>query len=304
MAKAKRGKKKTDWAKVGRWSLRTASVLLLVALAIGLTFGVDRLRTHADGHLRLASASPRGATVSFVWPGIQGRSGETWLPEADQEELIRVAERKIGEDAPLSAAPLRRVAEALGRTGWFVGEPVVRRTGAGRLRVEGDWRIPAAVVRWDGQDRLVSGSGFPMPPVYLAGRSGRPVITGVFAGPVVIGSEAFQLEWRDPGVAVGLDLVALLRSSGLADQIGGVDVAGYLDGGPIEIVSSGGNRVVWGSPVDDWTPGEPSVEEKIDRLNALVDRTGSIDAGQPRVEIHRARVEIDRSVRSPVGGGD
>ncbi len=298
---AKKKKTPTDWAKIGRWSLRTGSVLLLVGLAIGLTFGVDRLREHADGQLRLAAAENGGAGVEidFRWPVIDGRNGETWLPEADQAELTRVAQRSIEEDDPLSVEPLRSLASELSRTGWFIDEPTVRRTGVGRLLVDGAWRIPAAVVRWEGRDHLISSRAMPMPPVYVAGRSGRPFISGVFSGAVVTGPNRYQSPWPGPGVAVGLDLIAVLRSRGLLEHVAGVDVAGYLSGGPIELVSTGGNRVIWGSPVDEWQPGEPSVEEKIDRLDALVARTGSIDAGQRRVEIHRARVEIDRSV----GGG-
>ena len=85
MAKTKRNKKKQrDWAKIGRWSLRTVSVLFLLALAIGMTFGVDRLRTHADSQLRLVSESPTGVEITFVWPTLESRPGETWLPAADQ----------------------------------------------------------------------------------------------------------------------------------------------------------------------------------------------------------------------------
>ena len=88
----------------------------------------------------------------------------------------------------------------------------------------------------------------------------------------------------------------------MRSDAGGVDVAGYLNGGPIELISKDGNRVVWGAPVDEWTPGEPTVVEKVERLKQLIATSGAIDGGLPRIEIHRTYVEIDQRGRAPDGG--
>lgn len=303
MARATRGKKKKkssiEWGVIGRWTLRTGAILMLVALAFGMVFGIDRLRSHAESQLMLVSAPAGGDTpvyaIDFAWPGLEGSPGQTWMIEEDADELRRVASRAVSEDAPLSVEPLRRISEELGKTGWYVGDPSVRRVGERRVLIEGEWRIPTAVVRWEGYDHLVSDQAMPMPPVYRAGTSSQPFIEGVFSGAVVRGEARYANSWPGPGVRVGLDLIAALRDANLLGVIAGIDVSGYLDGGPIEIVSADGNRVVWGSPVDEWQPGEPSVDEKIVRLVQLVERTGSVDAGQRRIEIHRARVEIDRT---------
>lgn len=307
MAKKTRGKKKKqplDWGKIGRGALRTGSILMLVGLAIAMVFGIDRLRTHADGQLRLVSADgdSTGVEIRFNWPPVAGAAGSTWMIAEDQAELISVAQRAVIEDSPLSVAPLQRVAEALGRTGWFDGDPRVVRTGAGQMLVDGTWRLPAAVVRWRGadgvsRDYLVSDHAMSMPPVYSVGTSDYPFIEGVFSGVVFEGDARYALPWPGPGVSVGLDLIGVLRGFGLIGPVVGVDVSGYLDGGPIELVSKAGNRIVWGSPVDEWTPGEPSVDEKIARLVQLMQRTGAVDAGQRRIEIHRAQVEINRTGR-------
>jgi hypothetical protein len=300
MAKKSRRKKQPfNWHKAGRIALRTASILLLIVLAVGLTFGVDRLRTHADTHMRLAShgggGSQTGAEIRFRWPALAGNAKGTWLAIEDQQLLLSDAARAVGTDSPLSAEPLRRLSETLNDTGWFRSVPTVKRIDGGVLLVDGDWRIPAAVVRWDGRDHAVSREGYPMPPVYRVGTAPHPFIQGVFGGAVGIGPDRYATPWPGPGVSVGLDLIAALRANGLSGRFAGVDVSGYLSGGPIEIVSPDGNRIVWGSPVDEWTPGEPSVEEKMARLVQLVERTGLLDAGQRRIEIHRARVEIDRT---------
>lgn len=305
-----RGKKATrDWAGYGRIALRSASVVMLMVLAFGLVFGVGRLRTHAEGRLMLAAtrAEPdrMGAfAVSFVWPALRDRPGETWMRLEDMSRLERVAELAVATDSPLSVVPLRKVSETLSETGWFVGSPTVRRVSPGRVEVDGVWRIPAAVVRLNGTDHLVSDSAMPMPVEVPAGGLNLPFIEGVFSGAVVRGAARYANPWPGPGVRVGLDLLAALRAAGLLGEVAGVEVSGYLDGGPIELVSAAGNRIVWGSPVDEWTPGEPSVTEKIARLDQLRERTGSIDAGQRRVEIHRARVEIDRMGSGSGGIGD
>lgn len=311
MAKTTRKtKKKTkrDWAGYGRIALRGASILLLVVLAFSLVFSVDRLRTHAESRLLLAadaSASERvGAfVVEFTWPTLGGDPEKTWMRPEDMDALRRVAAYAVDSDVPLSVAPLRKISERLGGSGWFVGEPRVSRVGPGLLRVEGRWRDPSAVVRWNGFDHLVSDEAMPMPIEVPAGGLNLPYIAGVRNGADVRGPARYANPWPGPAVRVGLEIIAVLRSGGVIDEVAGVDVGSYLDGGAIELVSLDGNRVVWGAPVDDWPPGEPSTEDKIGRLKQLIARTGSIDAGQPRLELHRARVEIDRTGSQGLGGG-
>lgn len=296
--KTRRGKaKKTiDWAAIGRWAARVGTVFALVGVAFGLTFGVHELRARSSAIMRAQADAPV-VRVGFTWPPLPGSPNQTWLPEQDQEELIRVAVRAAGEVDPLSHAPLRDVSRILGRTGWFDAMPRVRVVEPGVLHVSGEWRQPAAVVRWEGRDHLISTRAMPMPPVYRAGGSNRPVILGSAHGPGEPGTPGAGLSMAWPGqdVRSALELLTILWNAGLLGQVAGVDVAGYNRGGPIEIVTTGGGRIVWGSAPDEWKPGEPSVEERVRRLRGLVDRTDRLDGGQKRIEIHRARVEIDLS---------
>jgi hypothetical protein len=298
VARAKKSQKKPkkaagaglDWRAVGHWSSRVVSVLALIALAVGMTFGVGAVRDLAAQEM-----APQGPlAVSIAWPRLPG-TNESWLPARDQEELLLVAERAAGSGDALSVAPLRAVSEALGRTGWFVAPPAVRVVEPGRLAVTGEWRQPAAVVRWRDRDHLISTRGMPMPPVYMPGGSNRPVIFGCRYGPEPVGLDASRYEQLWPGrdVAVGLELLGVLARAGLLEQVAGVDVGPHASGGALEIVTAHGTRVVWGSPPDEWKPGEPGVEERLSRLRGLLARTGRIDGGQRRIEIHRARVEID-----------
>ncbi len=288
-AARRRNRRDIDWGSVRRWAGRTGGVLLLVAGAVGLTFGVGRLRVMASE--TLADGARGGIVeVSFDWPPMLGGGGRTWLPDRDQAELIRAAERAAGEDDPLSVDPLRSISEQLSRTGWFVSAPRVRRVGPGRVRVSPEWRRPAAVVRWQGRDYLISSEGEPMPPVYRPGGGNRPVILGCREGPAGHG-----MPWPGQDVLAGLSLLKTLWRGGLIEPVAGVDVSGYNEGGPLEIVTAHSTRIVWGSAPGEWKPGEPSVEERIARLKGLIETTGRIDGGQSRIEIHRARVEIDRT---------
>jgi hypothetical protein len=284
---------KFDWAGAGRWASRVCSVLVLIGAAAGLTFGVGMLRERASAALSVGSAGGM-LEVSFAWPALSGDPGQTWLPERDQEDLILAASRAVREVDPLSSAPLRAISEQLVRTGWFAEPPTVRVIEAGVVGVLGRWRQPGAVVRWGERDYLVSMQAMPMPPVYRAGGSERPVILGVEHGPDA-GRVRFDRPWPGLDVRAGLDLLGVLSKAGLLDQVAGVDVAGYRSGGGLEIVTAGGGRIVWGSEPEGWKPGEPGVAERVDRLRKLRERTGRLDGGQRRIEIHRARVEIDLS---------
>ena len=294
MAKRKRAtrrkaRREIDWAGMRLWGGRAGAVLLLLAAAVGLTFGVGRLRAMASQ--TLASRERGGILeVSFEWPPIPGSGGKTWLPDRDQAELIRAAERAAGVDDPLSVEPIREISEELARTGWFTSAPRVRRIGPGRVVVSPEWRRPAAVVRWRDRDYLISSEGEPMPPVYRPGGGNRPVILGCREGPT--GRDG---PWPGQDVHAGLLLLKTLWRAGLIEPIAGVDVSAYYDGGALEIVTAHSTRIVWGSAPGEWKPGEPSVEERIARLKGLIETTGRIDGGQQRIEIHRARVEIDRT---------
>lgn len=282
-----------DWAGVMGWASRVCTVLVLIGAAAGLTFGVGMLRERASAALAGDVAGGVRA-VSFAWPALAGDPKQTWLPERDREDLILAASRAVREIDPLSSAPLRAISEQLARTGWFVEAPTVRLLEPGVVGVSGRWRQPGAVVRWGERDYLVSMQAMPMPPVYRAGGSERPVIFGVEHGPEA-GRVQFDRPWPGLDVRAGLDLLGVLSKGGLLDQVAGVDVAGYRAGGGLEIVTTGGGRIVWGSEPEGWKPGEPSVAERVDRLRKLRERTGRLDGGQRRIEIHRARVEIDLS---------
>lgn len=300
MAKAKRKKSGVPWGVLMRGGSRLAAVLALIGAGLGLTLGVEKVRARATDVL----ASPEGGepaalAVTFDWPALP--DGGTWLPEGDQAALVSAVRYAAGDPRPLDSVPLKRISKAIGETGWFASDPRVRVSGPGSVHVSGEWRRPAAVVRWGAgeteRDYLISDDGHRMPPEWRPGGSNQPVIVGCSRPPPsetgLLGR--YGAPWEGQDIQAGLHLLGVLATAGLRAEITGVDVGRHRSGGPLEIISRQGSRVVWGSAPDEWAEGEPSVAERVNRLRGLLSRTGRIDGGERRIEIHREHVEIDRT---------
>jgi hypothetical protein len=231
-------------------------------------------------------------------PGIVDTSGRvgaarqepdrTWLAEQFQREILETARRAAASAPdPLSNEALSRVARALGASGWFHGEPGVRRELGGRVVVEGTWRIPAAVVRVGGRDRVIDWSARPMPPEYAPGRSGLWVIEGVAEGPVrdASGQIDFTQAWPGEDVAGAVELLMLAGRQRWAGQVAGVEVATYTDTKRLALMTREGTRVVWGGRPSRPLMGESTTAAKLDKVNMLFRDFGRIDAGKPAVEV-------------------
>lgn len=237
--------------------------------------------------------------VEVMWPTLLGAApGEraTWLPVGERDRLLMIARTEMASGGALSAEPLRRTSRALWRTGWFEGEPTVTRTPEGVTTIEGEWRVPAAAVRFEGRDRLIAWGGYPLALVYPRGQSGLRVVLGAGIGP---SEESGAIDpsrpWPGEDVTAALALLELLEGEGLDDQLAAVDVGRLFHDGMLELVTTRGGRVVWGAPVGRFAPGQKSDAERLDILRELIKRTGMLDAGEDRLEIFGPRVEIDRS---------
>lgn len=213
-------------------------------------------------------------------PMPEASSETTWLPEQFQEQLISLAKSSLGEDAdPLSREPLDRVASELERTGWFVGKPGVSREPDGVLRVQGVWRLPAAVVRQGATDYLVSWDGFPMPVSYKTDQSKLPVLFGVASGvPAAAGKPSYARAWEGEEIPAALELLRLLTERPWMGQVAGIDVKDLASTKRLAIVTRRGGRVVWGGRASKPLWGEISTPSKLDRLAELHRKFGSIDA--------------------------
>lgn len=307
--KAKRSGPRIDWAQVRSYAIPSAYVIGAAAVIVGSVFGLSLVRDRAAEVLLVSAETGEIALPEVVlnWPLIDPKNPKagTWLPESDQAELLRVAQNAIGTPDPLSRRPLSAVGRALGQTGWLRSMPKVRRDDVGRIVVTAEWRRPLGVVRYGGRDHLVSWEGRLMPPVYAPGTSGQPVLLGVTGVPASPGPARYEqlLEHSDPHAASGLALLRVLVAQPYAEQVAGVDVSplalasGRVGAGMIEIVTTHGTRVVWGSAPGSFRPGEQADDVKLARLAELNRQYGRIDGRASRLEIFGSVVEIDR--RSP-----
>lgn len=263
-----------NWPGLGERSVKSASSVSLPSKAPEI---VEASKTKPGDKKKTTKKPP--ATVEPL-PVPETPSETTWLPEQFQEQLISLAKSSLGEDAdPLSREPLDRVAAALEGTGWFVGKPGVSREPEGVLRVQGVWRLPAAVVRKGVADHLVSWDGFPMPVSYKTDQARLPVLFGVASSaPAAAGKATYARAWEGEEIPAALELLRLLSERPWMGQVAGIDVKDLGSTKRLAIMTKRGGRVIWGGRASKPLWGEISTASKLDRLTELHRKFGSIDA--------------------------
>lgn len=211
----------------------------------------------------------------------------TWLPEQFQEELLDRARAALGTSPdPMSREPLLAVADAMERSGWFVGRPLVERRAGGVLLVRGTWRVPAAVIRQGSKDHLLSWEATPMPVDYKTDQSKLPAIIGVVAPvPVDTNGRDYASVWPGEEVDAAMELLRVLAVEPWYPQVAGVDVAKFRETKRLTILTRGVNgsgpagRIVWGGRASRPLVGEASTKAKLSRLAGINRSFGRLDAG-------------------------
>jgi hypothetical protein len=166
--------------------------------------------------------------------------------------------------------------EALADSGWFEAVTQVRWIGPGRVQVEADWVVPAAVVHGllDGEpkDVPVDRRGRRLPYAFDPGMA--------MALPRIVSPRVRQAprigEFWGEDVGAGISLHALMRSHPWYDQVRSVDLSnfGKADG---LVLRTDDCSIVWGLPPDSNSLGEPPAADKLYYLDALVEKYGRID---------------------------
>jgi hypothetical protein len=253
----------------GWWALlrRAGAVLVLLGVVGGAAYAVGPLESRA------AQVRADPLEVRFDWPDLAGGGGGTWMPESERFALEQIVRASVSLD-PFDGESLARGAAALAATGWFKAGPRLRRLPGGVIRVEGEFRTPAAAVRWRGRDRLVSREGRLLRLHYPEGGAGAlPVIKGTFAGPPPRedGSADYGGFWVGMDVQDALSLLTYLwRSDIVRPHVESIDVSGHDETGRLVIVTTEGARLVWGRAPGERHPGEQPDAEKLRRFEALV----------------------------------
>lgn len=289
--------------------VRRVAPPLGVGLAVLLACGSAVLAVGAL-ESRLAERRSTEPAITIAWPALDSDdpdAPETWLPVEFQDDLVERARIALGDAPdPFSVEPLERVAVALRGTGWFVSPPTVTRRSGDEIHVEGEWRQWSAVVRVRGRDYLLSRDGHPMPPAvgYAIGQiEGAIAITNPSLEPpgFATGTPDYSRPWPGDDLPAALRLVQLLADKPFASQIVSVDLERYYRSDSLTIVTTPDPdtgvpcSIDWGAPPGGYTPGESSVEEKLEQLRYFYDTTGHIAAGTTRYDLRPDTVVIDRS---------
>jgi hypothetical protein len=287
--------------------LGTFAILILVGvIVVGTALGLRPLEARA------AAVSQGPVKIEIAWPvaakpkaeaktpgGAADAAPKTWLPKPQQEEVLALAHDALGSTrVGLSRSPLERVGDALAASGWFEGTPKVRRGDESTIIVEGEWRVPAAVVRKDDKDYLISWDAKPMPPVYDADEAkSMRVITGPALGPPMNqdGTRDFASGWAGEDIAASLELLALMLDKPWAKQVAGIDASDYSAHGLLSLVTPEKTRVVWGGRPSKPLMGEVSTAQKLAYLGQLMHDCKRIDAGHGVVYINNRQLQFDIS---------
>ncbi|MCE7974612.1 MAG: hypothetical protein DYG92_09885 [Leptolyngbya sp. PLA1] len=265
-------------------------IVIFGVMLVGATLGMKPLERRAT------ALSDAEVHVAIRWPSLRAGQEGTWLPAADQESLMDLARAALGASPDrFSPAPLGAVSSALGATGWFDSTPTVRRTGPASFVVEGEWRIPAAVVRWEDKDYLVSWDARRMPPVYDHDRARLPVILGSRVGPPAVSGGTGVDAWAGEGIGAALELIEVVSAQKWAGQIRAIDISTYADDSVLKMVTSDGGRIVWGGRPRKPRLGEVTTQQKLVHLAQLHHDHKRVDAGYPLIYINTQRVQFDSS---------
>lgn len=309
-----------DAPRVGFWAqpaVRQVGAIFsvggLIAVVVAMVVSYNGLMDRAAA-LKTAEAAP--VSVRFEWPPLGGPGGaggssateRTWVNAEIREAMLTLAYGELTAN-PLDDQSLERARRALLRTGWFdesVQKLSLTRDAANVVTVRGTWRVPVAVVRFDGADHLVARGGELLPLAYPIDGSGLKVIVGVPPPPSralpAPGERWDEVTGKGGGgtggqIQAGLDLLAFLSSNDVVHrQVQAVDVGGFkpadvkVGSGSSELVviTQAGTRIRWGGPVGEKTfnPGQVSDADKLARLVQLHRQYGRIDGpGTTHTEI-------------------
>lgn len=280
---------------------RIMTGVIIVVLGGSWAFGRGALERHVSAFETTPPA------IKIEWPYVESADGETqltWVPAPVQKDLERMISHEL-TPSPFDQGALVRAAERLQSTGWFADLGAVRREAGGRVRVTGEWRVPAAVVKKDGRSHLVATDGAIL---RMPEGTEPPERLYVIANPSTpaplsdTGAIACGVPWKGEDVQASLALLKLLTGRGqVARQVAGIDLGEFGRSAKLVIVTDRGHRIVWGSPVGETLPGEVHVERKIARLEQNIRDFGRIDADQQRVEIYTPVVLVDKTA---IPGGE
>jgi len=309
-----------DAAQPSRWRTRLAAtirvasgvtgVLLLSAMVVGIIAGRGPMMAEAS------SLNKTPVRVTIEWPlmapsvalptGKDSKSSQagirqagltnmpaTWLDTGSQAALLRLAYDSLAglDEHPFDAGCIERTQRAMMDSGWFAKPCQVVKSPDGRVVIRGDWREPAAAVRFGDHDYLVSAKGERLPPEYPPEGSGLKVLIG----PEMEAPKVGDL-WLGGDVQAGLALLECLRGApadqrrDVLDQVHAIDISEFSMKKRLVIVTDTGSRILWGGEPGTFVPGQAPDTIKLQRLARMIREHGRIDATRDFLDISLASV--------------
>ncbi len=279
-----------------------SSLAIFTALLLGITIGLPRLQARLAASL---AESPR--RIQIDWPALADSRptndpSATWVPPEVRDDLTALVQRFLDQEPdPFNARSLVAISGALRDTGWFERIIAVRRerdrAGDPILHIEAAWRTPAAVVRRNSVDYLISWDARVLPIAYPLGSSNQRAILGIAQDAPRSAGEIVRGElWPGEDLRAALDTLRLIASKPWAGQIASIDASEYAARKRLTLITARQSRIVWGGAPEDAVPGEVGATVKLARLDALAARyEGKIDANERVVEIAGPVTLVDKS---------
>lgn len=264
-----------------RIAIVSAVLIGAAGVFIGGSMGIGKLDEQAASFV-----APGDLPIVIHWP--MTPAGESWMPIQEREQIQLLLNRAVDGGTALSVSPLKEAGLALAGTGWINGLPTVNWNSAGEIEVHADWRIPAAAVRVGNREVIIDWDRHVLPLDYGIGESLQFYFVNADANLPAIGKQWVGMDLHD-----GIELLRLLQSSNLLEQVEGCDLGQGENSGIIEIITNSNSRIVWGAGPGKERPGEKSAGIKIDRLRALQDSTSRIDGRYNFVDISGADITVD-----------
>jgi hypothetical protein len=240
----------------------------------------------------------------YAWPMTGARvelvDRPAWMSTALADQILDTA-RPIGIRSVYDRQLLIDTAAALQRNPWIKQVRQVRRAfvhnPGDTLEVNCIYRVPTALVQWQGYYWLVDGDGFKLPEQYTRqqlrqamydgnGHLALRIIQGVTRQPVASGRL-----WPGDDLAAGLEMTKLLAGHNFADELPIVDVCNFRgredpQAAQIVLITSRNTVIRWGRPpsAKDYFVEVPT-SQKLQCLSDIFQQMHHVDGGQPWIDI-------------------
>jgi hypothetical protein len=228
-----------------------------------------------------------------------------WMSDFLNEQILK-STQPIGLHSAFDRELLVDTGKALASNPWIKRVNQVRRMYGQKpgdtLAIDCEYRTPAALVKWGQYYWLVDEQGVKLPEQYsvdllpkiVLGADEKiniRIIDGVSHDPCESGRV-----WQGEDLAVGLEMARLLAGQDWSDQIRDIDVSnfgGRRDSRETQIVlmTRFGTQVRWGRAAgakDSFI--EVPAAQKLAAIEAIYQKDGRVDAGQPWIDLRFDRV--------------